>query len=122
MSTTLATAESPICKSCQLGPKKSSTATSNSHSQNLQKFTVFENLAPELRLKIWQLAASEPRDIKLYVLSPEWKDKELKKQTRAPAIMHACRESRYVLSGNAYAAVLIERSYKAKANDLGCDG
>lgn len=36
--------------------------------QTLTEFTVFPKLPPELRRKIWGIAAMEPRDIKIFKL------------------------------------------------------
>jgi hypothetical protein len=60
----------------------------------LLTFTIFLLLPTELRLKIWQYAALQPQEIKLFILSPEWMSPRMKQQTRAPAIMHTCHESR----------------------------
>lgn len=77
-------------------PPKPSVKSWQTHTRAPETFIRFPKLAPEIRIKIWRLAASEPREIKLYVLSPEWMDTKMKEQTRAPAIMHTCRESRCV--------------------------
>jgi hypothetical protein len=77
-------------------PPKPSVKSWQTHTRAPETFTRFPKLAPEIRIKIWRLAASETREIKLYVLSPEWMDTKMKEQTRAPAIMHTCRESRCV--------------------------
>lgn len=65
----------------------------------LLAFTLFPNLAPEIRNMIWVLAASEPRTIKLFGTdgpADPAHTSTITGQTKHPGMVHACRESREV--------------------------
>ncbi|KAH8753213.1 hypothetical protein BGZ57DRAFT_1009688 [Hyaloscypha finlandica] len=77
---------------CSLGSAhKSPLSPINSLAIPLQEFPSFPKLSTELRLKIWGFAAPEPQII------TQLKSTKPKKThcCRVPAVLRACRESRY---------------------------
>ncbi|KAE9365515.1 hypothetical protein N431DRAFT_473564 [Stipitochalara longipes BDJ] len=70
------------------------------HGRNLHEFTLFPKLPPEVRDMIWAIAASEPRMVKLIVGKGSRADTarilDVPGQSRHPAMIHTCRESRAV--------------------------
>jgi hypothetical protein len=67
--------------------------------EQLTSFHYFSRLPPELRCQIWDQVEVEPRVVKLRpIRKRKWlrghKLKEIRCLTKAPAIVHVCRESR----------------------------
>ncbi|KAL5326876.1 hypothetical protein ACEPPN_004565 [Leptodophora sp. 'Broadleaf-Isolate-01'] len=62
----------------------------------ISSFNHFQQLPPELRLRVWALALPPPRIIELTWTS---RARSVTSKSTTPAILHACQESRYSTIG-----------------------
>jgi len=65
--------------------------------QPLDAFVLFPKLPLDIRVKIWNLFALQRRQVKLFLLPPtqtRHKSRLVNGQSKIPAIMHVCKESR----------------------------